>query len=131
MIVVDTSALLAILLGEDDADVFRAALRSDQRILVDAVTLHETLVVLLGRRGSESWKSLEALLRDAAIETSPFDRTQARLAAEAYDRYGKGRGSRAQLNLCDCAAYALAMRLEAPLLFKGDDFPHTDVARCV
>jgi ribonuclease VapC len=71
------------------------------------------------------------LLTDCEIEVVPFDMTQARAAAAAFDRYGKGVHSKARLNLADCAAYALAMSLDAPLLFKGDDFSQTDVKSCL
>ena len=131
MIVVDSSALLAILLAERDAELYRTALKTSEPLVVSAVNLHETLVVLVTRRGTESRKSLWALLDDAAVDIAPFDKQQATLATEAYARYGKGLGSKAQLNLCDCAAYGLARHLDAPLLFKGEDFSHTDVKRRV
>jgi ribonuclease VapC len=67
------------------------------------------------------------MLKDNEIEIVPFDEAQVRAAAEAFDRYGKGIHSKARLNLADCAAYALAKSIDAPLLFKGDDFAHTDV----
>jgi ribonuclease VapC len=70
---------------------------------------------------------LWSFLRDNSIMIAPFDEIQARAAADAFGRYGKGIDARARLNLADCAAYALAKSLGVPLLFKGDDFTHTDI----
>lgn len=64
------------------------------------------------------------------MQVAPFDEIQARAASEAFGRYGKGIHAKARLNLADCAAYALARSLSAPLLFKGNDFTHTDVEQC-
>lgn len=98
---------------------------------MSAVNAHETSCVLLARRGRAGLEGLWRFLIEYRVSIVPFDETQARLAADAYARYGKGLGSKAQLNLCDCAAYALARSLGAPLLFKGEDFSQTDVKRCV
>jgi ribonuclease VapC len=77
--------------------------------------------------GRPAVEPLWRLLAENEIEITPFDEAQVRVAVEAFDRYGKGIHSRARLNLSDCAAYALAKTLNAPLLFKGDDFSATDV----
>ncbi len=79
------------------------------------------------RQGAASVERLWEILQLSQIQVVPFDEVQARAAAEAYGHHGKGIQSKARLNLADCAAYALAMTMDAPLLFKGDDFPHTDV----
>ncbi len=128
MIVVDSSALIAILEGEEDANRFVAAMAQADRLMISAVNVHETGVVILSRRGRDAvdrlWRFLEV---DNAFEIIPFDTAQIREALRAFDRYGKGRHSRARLNLADCAAYALASTYGVPLLFKGDDFAATDV----
>lgn len=131
MIVVDSSALISIMLAEPDGEIIRSRLGTNQRLCMSAVNAHETAVVLHARVGSDLVAEFWRLLSDLQVEIVAFDEPQVRAAAEAYARYGKGLGSKAQLNLCDCAAYALARTLDAPLLFKGEDFAHTDVARCV
>jgi ribonuclease VapC len=81
------------------------------------------------RHGRPAVQRLWQLLADNEIEIFPFDEAQVRMAAIAFDRYGKGIHSKARLNLSDCAAYALAKTLNVPLLFKGHDFTETDVQR--
>jgi ribonuclease VapC len=125
--VVDTSALVAFLRDEPEAPSIRDALSATTRSLVSALTLYEARTVLWGRFGPVMLQGLDDLLADAGTEVKPFDPEQSRLAFAAYRRFGKGSGHRARLNLCDCAAYALATSLDLPLLYKGDDFPHTDV----
>lgn len=127
MIVVDSSVIVAILEKEDDATLYAQAIREADGLVISAVNAHESAVVLHGRRGSEGEKLLWSFLAENGIRVIPFDEEQARTASEAYARYGKGFHSKAKLNLADCAAYALAKSRVAPLLFKGDDFPHTDV----
>ena len=83
-----------------------------------------------GRFGPDTAVGFERLIRAVQLVVLPFDEPQARLAAQAFLRYGKGQNHPAQLNMGDCAAYALATTLNEPLLFVGDDFTHTDVARC-
>ncbi len=131
MIVIDSSALIAVMLAEPDGEFFRTRMGTNERLSMSAVNAHETAAVLQARFGSDLVADFWRLLSDLHIEIVAFDEPQVRVAAEAYARYGKGLGTKAQLNLCDCAAYALARTLDAPLLFKGDDFPHTDVVRCV
>jgi ribonuclease VapC len=109
MIVVDTSALIAILAREPEHQPFLKLLDAVDRRLVSAVTLYETGIVLRTRLGP------------AGLDA------QAEAALAAYLRYGKGIDPRARLNMGDCAAYALAKGLNAPLLFKGTDFAATDV----
>jgi ribonuclease VapC len=132
MIVVDSSALVAILEHEVDAVVYARAIELADRLLVSAVNVHETGVVLRIRRGSAALDRLwRFLVIDNDFEIAAFDEIQARLALSAFNRYGKGVHSRARLNLADCAAYALASSVNAPLLFKGDDFSATDVEACL
>lgn len=132
MIVVDSSALVAILEHEVDAAVYASAIELADRLLISAVNVHETGVVLRVRRGSSAldrfWRFLTI---DNDFEIAAFDEVQARFALSAFDRFGKGIHSRARLNLADCAAYALASSVGAPLLFKGDDFSATDVQACL
>jgi ribonuclease VapC len=132
MIVVDSSALLAILEHELDAAIYASAIELADGLLVSAVNVHETGVVLRIRRGLPALDRLwRFLVIENDFEIAAFDENQARLALSAFDRYGKGIHSKARLNLADCAAYALASSLGAPLLFKGDDFSATDVEACL
>ena len=98
---------------------------------MSAVNAHETACILRGRHGVAAVAEFWQWLADNEIEIVPFDEVQVRAAAVAFDRYGKGIHSKARLNLADCAAYALAMTMNAPLLFKGDDFTATDVRACL
>ena len=124
--VLDTSALLAVLLNEPDAAAFRHAIENDAVRLVSAVTLVETGIVIEARVGEAGGRELDLLLQKAAIEVVPVDVVQADLARHAYRRFGRGRHM-AALNYGDCFAYALSQSLGEPLLFKGDDFSKTDV----
>lgn len=132
MIVVDSSALVAILEHESDAAVYAEAIERADSLLISAVNVHETGVVLRIRHGSAAldrfWRFL---IVENDFEIAAFDENQARLALSAFGRYGKGIHSKARLNLADCAAYALASSARAPLLFKGDDFSATDVEACL
>ena len=94
--------------------------------LFSAATLVELSIVVQARFGAEGQADLELFLRTAQVEIVSFNREQAELARTAFARYGKGR-HRAGLNLGDCFSYALARFLDEPLLFKGDDFVHTDL----
>jgi len=127
MIVVDSSALLAIAFKEPDAGTFEEVLSRDERCIISAVNAHESATVIVARLGLDAMMRFWGMLQNNAIEVIPFDEAQARAAAEAFRRYGKGIDPKARLNICDCAAYALAKGTNAPLLFKGNDFPHTDV----
>ena len=127
MIVVDTSALLAILNNEPERDHFLDVLANDDRPMLSAVTLYETMLIAGARRGPDNLVDLAAVLETAETEVVPFDADQARASQAVYMRYGKGIHPAARLNLCDCAAYALAEHLGVRLLFKGDDFKATDI----
>ncbi|MGH6898945.1 MAG: type II toxin-antitoxin system VapC family toxin [Geminicoccaceae bacterium] len=125
--IVDTSALVAILLQEDDAETYADAIAGAGTALLSAASYVELAIVSLSR-GGRGRAELEATLADAAIEIAPVTPDQARLAADAYERYGKGRHA-AALNFGDCFAYALAKSRGEPLLFKGTDFGLTDILR--
>jgi ribonuclease VapC len=131
MIVIDSSALISILFNEPERALFENAMAADDNCLLSALNGHETACVMRARHGLAGVARLWRLLEDGEINVIAFDETQMRAATAAFDRYGKGIHSKARLNLADCAAYALAMSLKAPLLFKGDDFSATDVVPCI
>jgi ribonuclease VapC len=125
--VADTSALLAVLLAEEERAVFkRIMLEEEPR--VSAATLIETLRVVQLALGPAALDEVNVLLEATGAEVVPVDVEQVSHARDGMLRYGKGRGANpAALNLGDLFAYALAKKLKAPLLFKGDDFKVTDV----
>jgi ribonuclease VapC len=126
VIVVDTSALFAIVAEETERDVFIDVLDSEKAIL-STVTYVETVMVLTGRSRQVARELVDDLIRMSGIEIVPVDRRLAVAALDAFDRYGKGH-HRARLNLSDCFAYGLAKSRNLPLLFKGDDFSRTDIS---
>jgi len=126
-VVIDTSALLAILFGEPEAEDFARAIADDPRPLVSACSVLESAVVLLVRKGVDGPSLLDALIQAARLRTVSMNADQAVIARSAYTRFGKGRHP-AGLNLGDCCSYALARASGEPLLFKGKDFAQTDVA---
>lgn len=126
MIAVDTSAIMAILLDEDDADRFTSALANADTKVMSAISYLEASIVLIGRQREHGLADLDALLDSSRIEIMALDREQVVTARAAFERYGKGL-NRAGLNYGDCAAYALARSRRLPLLFKGGDFSLTDV----
>jgi len=125
--VVDSSALLAILLGEPECDAFLDAMASADRLLLSSVNALESAIVVRARKGPEGGRELDLLLHEASVDVIPFVAEQLALAVDAWERYGKGRHA-ASLNMGDCCAYALSLHSGEPLLFKGDDFPLTDLA---
>ncbi len=125
--VVDTSALMAIVLGEPERRRFLEAMEAAEVRLLSVGTRVETGIVVEGRHGAEGARELERFLAQARIELVPVDAAQGYAALEGFRLYGKGR-HRAALNLGDCFSYALAITRGEPLLCKGDDFVHTDVA---
>jgi ribonuclease VapC len=124
--VIDTSAVLAILLREPDWRQITRSILADRTRLMSTVSRLESVMVFEGRKVGRP-EELEELIADLRILVIPFDETQLAFAVDAFRRYGKGR-HRAALNLGDCCAYGLAKALDEPLLFKGDDFSQTDVA---
>lgn len=127
--VIDTSALIAILLGEPSADRLVAALEAGRPPLVSAATVVEASLVVLGRFGELGDPHLDRLLRGIRAEVIPVDEDQGVLARDAALRFGRGRHA-AALNFGDCFSYALAVARDEPLLFVGDDFAKTDVEVC-
>ncbi|MGH7592451.1 MAG: type II toxin-antitoxin system VapC family toxin [Gemmatimonadales bacterium] len=129
--VIDTSAVMAFLLNEPEAERVQTALSVERRRVMSAVNFLETQFICTGGRfGPDTAVGFERLIRATQLVILPFDEPQARIAGQAFQRYGKGQKHPAQLNLGDCAAYALAMALKEPLLFVGNDFSQTDVERC-
>ena len=124
--VIDSSALVAILLDEPERKEIETAIEADQSRFVSAVTKLESSIVLLSRRGRPMVEEFDLLLARLRATIVPFDDHQADIARDAFARYGKGR-HRAALNFGDCAAYALSVAEAEPLLFKGTDFGATDV----
>ena len=124
--VVDTSALVAVLEGEPEAQALAEALRCAKLRLISAGTLLEVGIVVLARRGSGGVAILDELIDLLPIEVVPVTVGHVREAREGFARYGKGRHP-ARLNFGDCFAYALAKATGHPLLFKGQDFALTDV----
>lgn len=125
--VIDTSAFVAIMLEEPEADTFLEAIDADATRLMSAAGVVEAGIVLGTRAGSDARSDLLALIGAIGIEVIPVDLEQANLALEAYRRFGRGNHP-AGLNFGDCFAYALAEAHGEPLLFKGDDFSKTPVA---
>lgn len=124
MIAVDTSAVVAIVLGESDAERYLVAIE-EQVAIMSAATMTEAGIVIASKHGPDGSRDLQ-LLVDSAIEIVALDREHASVAIEAWTRFGKGRHS-AALNLGDCYSYATAAVAGVPLLFKGTDFTQTDI----
>ena len=124
--IIDTSAIIAILFREPDADHFISAIAGASSRRMSAATLLETIIVLESRSGPAAAHELDAFLRRARIELESVTPEQAQTARQAWRRFGKGNHP-AGLNFGDCFAYALAIATREPLLFKGRDFGLTDV----
>jgi ribonuclease VapC len=127
--VIDTSAMLAILMREPVADRLVLAVEADRTRLVSAATVVEASMVLLGRYGEVGAPQLDRLLRGIGAEVVPVGEEQVALARDAALRFGRGRHA-AALNFGDCFSYALSVARGEPLLFVGDDFSQTDVEVC-
>ena len=126
--IIDTSAIVAILRDEDEARRFAEAIEAASVRRISAATYVEIGAVIDGARDPVASRLVDELLATAGIIIEPVTAAQARIAREAYRDFGKGSGHAAGLNFGDCFAYALAKATGEPLLFKGDDFSHTDVA---
>ena len=126
--VLDTSALVAILLNEPEIDEFSRLIERDPVRLLSAASFLETAIVVENRFGEAGGQDLDVLIRTAAIDVVPMDARQAEVARSAFRRFGKGRHP-AALNFGDCFSYALSQVSGEPLLFKGDDFARTDIQR--
>lgn len=127
MIAIDTSVLIAILGREPEMPAFAAVLSRSVSTVISTATMVETCAVVGSRWKAVGVAGLRQLLAEVGVEYRAVDEVQMQIAIVAYDRFGKGSGHRAQLNYGDCFSYALAKSLDAPLLFKGDDFVHTDI----
>ena len=128
--VIDSSVLVAILLGEDEAVRFAQTIESAPARLLSAASLLEASIVVETRKGDAAAQELDLLIYRAGLEIVPVDQEQAEIAREAWRRFGKGRHP-AGLNYADCFSYALAKVKSAPLLFKGEDFSRTDLQAAV
>jgi ribonuclease VapC len=125
--IVDSSALLAILRAEPEASGYATAIADAPSRRISAANFLETAIVIDGSRDPVASRRLDDLLRAAELRIEPVTESQARLAREAYRDFGKGSGHPAQLNFGDCFAYALAKESGEPLLFKESDFTRTDI----
>jgi ribonuclease VapC len=126
--VIDTSALLAILQGEPERRAFNEAIEAADSRSLSAASFVEVSIVIEARFGAEGVGHLDRFLERAGVNVVPLDVEQGKRARLAWSRFGKGR-HQAALNVGDCFSYALAQVLGEPLLFKGEDFSRTDVAR--
>jgi ribonuclease VapC len=127
MIVIDTSALVAIAFGEPERDEFLHIVKAAGRVLVSTPTLLETRMVVYGRRGERAVVLLDDLLSPPLFESVAPGEAETRAAYGAFIAYGKGSGHPAGLNFGDVSSYALAKVRGLPLLFKGEDFSQTDI----
>jgi ribonuclease VapC len=127
--VIDTSALIAILFGEPEAEAFAEAIEQDAVRLISAASVLEAAIVVESELGDPGARELDLLLYQAGITISPFTPEHLAAARHAFRAFGKGRHA-AALNFGDCFSYALSMSTGEPLLFKGEDFPRTDATRC-
>jgi ribonuclease VapC len=126
--VIDSSALMAVVRREPENERFLRIMHEAFPLRVSASTVVEASVVMLYRFGEAGLSDLERLLTETLVEIVPLTSVQAKLAIDAFRRYGKGRHP-AGLNFGDCFSYALAKATGEPLLFKGDDFSQTDIKR--
>lgn len=125
--IVDSSALIAILKLEEDGPQYERAIERSPVNRISAGTYLEVSMVIDRARDPLVSRRLDEFLAEGAFVIEPVTASQAHIAREAYRDFGKGSGHRAGLNFGDCFAYALARELNEPLLFKGDDFRHTDI----
>jgi ribonuclease VapC len=129
-VILDTSAIAAVLFAEEEEDRFLDAMVGAPKLRISAATLVEATMVIEGRGGPDMADVIDALLLRVGAEVCPVTAETARIARDGWRRFGKGR-HRARLNLGDCFAYALAQERGEPLLFKGDDFAQTDVKAAI
>jgi ribonuclease VapC len=129
--IIDTSAIVAILQDEPESPDFAQAIEDNRPVRVSAANWLEAAVVVDGNRSPALSRRFDEFLREAGVEIEPVTAQQAELAREAYRTFGRGSGHPAHLNFGDCFAYALAMERDEALLFNGKDFAHTDVRRII
>jgi ribonuclease VapC len=128
-VVIDTSAIIAILFGEAESSTMVTAIRADEIRKMGGPSLVEAHAIMFAKKGKGGTVALDALLERLGIEVEPFSNDAAQFARQAYSKYGKGVGSPPVLNYGDCMSYGLAQSLNQPLLFKGDDFAQTGIER--
>ena len=128
MTVVDSSAIIAILRQETDAETYLDAVDTAEALRMSAANYLEAAVVIDSARDPVASRRFGQFITEAGIQVEPVTLSQAGIARDAYRDYGKGSGHKASLNFGDCFAYALAKETGEPLLFKGEDFSSTDVA---
>src|SRR5215475_5273348 len=126
--IIDTSALIAILRDEPEAAACAEAIEAAPHRRISAANFVEAAIVIDSSRDPVASRRFDDLVKEAQLVIEPVDEVQARIAREAYRDFGRGSGHPARLNFGDCFAYALARVTGEPLLFKGDDFSHTDIA---
>lgn len=124
--VIDSSAIIAVLTNEPERHRFNALIATDPRRLISAAGLVEAAIVIESRYGESGGRELDLYLHRAGIEVTPVDAEQAELARAAWRSFGKGRHP-AGLNYGDCFSHALSVWSGEPLLYKGDDFTRTDI----
>lgn len=129
--IVDSSAIIAMLRAEPEAEAFAASVLGEGNAAISAANYLESAIVIDRDRDAVVSARLDALLQKLAIEVAPVTASQARLARQAYRDFGRGSGHPAKLNFGDCFAYALATERADTLLYKGDDFAHAGLARAV
>jgi len=129
--IVDSSAIVAMLNSEDEAEAFSSAILASEEARMSAGNYLEASIVIDGNRDPIVSARLDRVMAELGIGIEPVTASQARIARQAYRDFGKGSGHPAKLNFGDCFAYALAMERGEPLLYKGDDFVHAGLARVV
>jgi ribonuclease VapC len=129
--VIDSSAPVALLLAEPETEAFVSAIAAATDRLLSAASYLETGIVITARVGPQAQAKLDALFAELSVVLVPSTPEQARLALNAFQRYGRGSGHPAGLNYGDCFTYALAKLTGEPVLFKGNDFSRTDLATAV
>jgi ribonuclease VapC len=127
-VIVDSSAVVAILHAEPEAAAYLRAIYAAGQCRISAANFVEAAIVIDAGRSPVASRRLDDLLQAATVTIEPVTEAQAHIARQAYRDYGRGSGHPARLNFGDCFAYALARETGEPLLFKGDDFRHTDIA---
>ena len=125
--IIDTSAIIAILRDEAEAMSCARAISNATIRRISAVNFVESAVVIAASRNPVATRRFDDFIREAAVSIEPVTKVQAQMARDAYRDFGRGSGHPAKLNFGDCFAYALAKESGVPLLFKGNDFAHTDI----
>lgn len=129
--IVDSSALIAMLTNEEDGEALARLLDGPEIVRMSAASYLETAIMIDSHRDAVLSTTLDDMILDSEITIEPVTVEQARIARQAYRDYGRGSGHPANLNFGDCFSYALARDKREPILFKGDDFVHTDLRSAV